>query len=57
MKYKCHSHFNLNQSIFTLFVPLFDGGCGEKAASDQNIEYEVIENDSFEIMNMSQMRW
>ncbi len=37
----------------------FDGGCGEQAASDQNTDFEVIENDSFEnvveIANMSQM--
>ncbi len=36
----------------------FDGGCGEEAASDQNIDFEVIENDCFEnmveITNMSQ---
>ncbi len=35
----------------------FDAGCGEWAASDQNIDFEVIENDSFEnifeIVNMS----
>ncbi len=37
----------------------FDAGCVEYAASDQNIEYEVIENDHFEnmveIVNMRQM--
>lgn len=37
----------------------FDAGCGKQAANDQNIEYEVIENDRFEnmveIVNMRQM--
>ncbi len=31
-------------------MPLsLDGGCCEKAASDQNIEYEAIENDGHSI--------
>ncbi len=38
----------------------FHGGCGESAASDQNIDFEVIENDRFEsmveIVNMSQWK-
>ncbi len=28
----------------------FDGGCGEYAASDQNIDFEVIESNRFENM-------
>jgi len=30
--------------------PSFDGGCGEYAASDQNIDFEVIESNGFENM-------
>ncbi len=38
----------------------FDVGCGKLAASDQNIDIDVFENDSFEnmveIVNMSQWK-
>ncbi len=41
-------------------VSVIDGGCSELAASDQNIDFEVIENDRFEstvgIANTSQWK-
>ncbi len=45
---------------WNIYISLsFDGRCGEWASSDQNVDYEVIENDCFEnieIVNMSQWK-
>ncbi len=55
--------FTAEQLLYAVkytFYWIFDGGCGEWASSDQNVDYEVIENDCFEnmveIVNMSQWK-
>ena len=54
--------FTAEQALnaFQIWVPLsLDGGSGEEAVSDQNIDFEEVENYSleniFEVTNMSQM--